>query len=333
VYTVLGGCGAKYEVTIDEILVRSTYRPSIAVARQYISPNGFIYLVGDSAHQNIPTGGYGMNMGLGDAFDLGWKLATVMKGHGGLALLRAYEQDRRPVALKTIERSGVHIAAHMTGGALLPMPYAELNSAAGETAKERVRKHYAENDGENRDLGIEMDYRYNSSICIPCPTMEEPAWLPSTYTPSTNPGSRAPHVFLKDGTAIFDKYGKYFSLIVFPQAGATENSVKLLLEAGAQNNVPVELVTLANEDNACKVWGNVQLVLVRPDGHVAWRGEDVLDAATAASIIRVVAGLVDGVPTGAQMQEVVPEKAFTGTVEVMKQDVQYELVRMGEFQT
>jgi FAD-dependent monooxygenase len=88
VYTILGGSGPKYEIKIDEILVRSTYRPSIAVARKYISPRSTIFLAGDAVHQNIPTGGYGMNMGLGDAFDLGWKLATVMKGYGGPALLK-----------------------------------------------------------------------------------------------------------------------------------------------------------------------------------------------------------------------------------------------------
>lgn len=74
VYTVLGGLGEKYRITIDEILVRSTFRPNVAVARSYISPKGHAYLAGDSAHQNIPTGGYGMNMGIADAWDLGWKV-------------------------------------------------------------------------------------------------------------------------------------------------------------------------------------------------------------------------------------------------------------------
>lgn len=74
VYRVLGGMGEDYEITIDEVLVRSTYRPNIAVARTYSALNGRVFLAGDAAHQNIPTGGYGMNMGIADAYDLGWKV-------------------------------------------------------------------------------------------------------------------------------------------------------------------------------------------------------------------------------------------------------------------
>lgn len=78
VYKVLGGMGEKYEITIDEILVRSTYRPNIAVSRNYSALNGQVFFAGDSAHQNIPTGGYGMNMGIADAYDLGWKVGKCL---------------------------------------------------------------------------------------------------------------------------------------------------------------------------------------------------------------------------------------------------------------
>jgi len=77
IYTVLGGMGGKYEIKIDQILVRSTYRPIIAVARSYTALNGRLFLAGDAAHQNIPTGGYGMNMGIADAYDLGWKVRDI----------------------------------------------------------------------------------------------------------------------------------------------------------------------------------------------------------------------------------------------------------------
>src|ERR1700761_6274689 len=87
VYRVLGGIHGEYRIEIDEILVRSVWRPNIAVARRWSSPNHRIHIVGDAAHQNIPTGGYGMNMGVGDAFDLGWKLAAVINGTGGSDLL------------------------------------------------------------------------------------------------------------------------------------------------------------------------------------------------------------------------------------------------------
>ena len=71
-----------------------------------------MFLAGDLAYQNIPTGGYGMNMGIGDAFDFGWKLAAVINGQGGNGLLVAYEAERRPVALRNVEHSGVHFKMH-----------------------------------------------------------------------------------------------------------------------------------------------------------------------------------------------------------------------------
>lgn len=112
VYEVLGGLYEKYPIKIDEILVRSVWRPNIAVARNYAGPHTRVFLAGDSAHQNIPTGGYGMNLGIGDAYDLGWKLAAVINGSAGKALLQSYEEERRPVALRNVERSGVHFDVH-----------------------------------------------------------------------------------------------------------------------------------------------------------------------------------------------------------------------------
>ncbi|KAL5320105.1 hypothetical protein ACEPPN_013167 [Leptodophora sp. 'Broadleaf-Isolate-01'] len=330
VYKVLGGTGLSYKIKIDEILVRSTYRPSIAVARKYISPKGTILLAGDAAHQNIPTGGYGMNMGLGDAFDLGWKIAMFVKGHGGPALLQSYEDDRRPVALNTIERSGVHTQVHIKGAGLMTVPYSELNSDAGKEAKKRVHEHYQENDGENTDLGIEMDYRYKSSICIADPTMDEPEWKPSVYTPSTFPGSRAPHVFLEDGSAIFDHFGKYFSLIDFRTEDETQSNAELLLDSAAKKNFPLKHVKLQNENHARKIWGNVPLVVVRPDGHVAWRGSAV-NAASAVEIIDRIAGITEEAQTSVQHVNNL-SKMFSGTVGVTVQDTKYELDKMGAFQ-
>lgn len=332
VYTVLGGSGPKYEIKIDEILVRSTYRPSIAVARKYISPRSTIFLAGDAVHQNIPTGGYGMNMGLGDAFDLGWKLATVMKGYGGPTLLKSYEEDRRPVALNTIERSGVHTATHVNGAALLNLPFTELGSEAGNAAKEKVREHYQKNDGENRDIGIEMGYRYKSSVCIPDPSMEEPIWKPSAYIPSTFPGSRAPHVFLKDGSAIFDHIGQYFSLIDFSTENETDSGAELLLDYAKQRKAPLKHVKLPNEDHARSIWGDVPLVIVRPDAHVAWRGTKVKDASAAKEIVDVIAGFVERPHDSTHDVDAVPQKKFSSVSEITVQDSNYKLEKMGEFQ-
>jgi 2-polyprenyl-6-methoxyphenol hydroxylase-like FAD-dependent oxidoreductase len=168
VYNVLGGSLAPYPIEIDEILVTSTWRPNICLADKYISPQGRVFLAGDSAHQNIPTGGYGMNTAVGDSFDIGWKLAAVLSGYGGPTLLQSYEDERRPVAARNLARSGEHWQTHST--------YWDMIRETGETVlkpgpdgdalRKRIHEHIQENDGENRDFGIELGYRYNGSPVI-----------------------------------------------------------------------------------------------------------------------------------------------------------------------
>lgn len=91
-----------------QVLVANRWSPHLLVADRY--GNGRVFLAGDAAHQYIPTGGYGMNTGIGDACDLGWKLAAVLQGFGGPGLLSGYEQERRPVGLRNREASRAHNA-------------------------------------------------------------------------------------------------------------------------------------------------------------------------------------------------------------------------------
>jgi FAD-dependent monooxygenase len=337
IYTCLGGLNEKYEIKVDEILVRSTYRPSIAVARNYCSSTGRFYLAGDAAHQNIPTGGYGMNMGLGDAFDLGWKLATVINGNGGDRLLQSYESDRRPVALMNIERSGVHMGTHLGVATLLqPDPTTvDANTAEGKDMRQKVHDYYQTHDGENKDLGVEMGYRYKSGICIPDEdNSSEPEWVPSQYTPTTWPGGRAPHVFLNDGSAIFDHFGKHFTLIEFV-SGDTEHGADFIVTAAKANSVLLSHVRLVGEENARRLWQR-SLVIVRPDGHVAWRGEKVNGPVKANEIVQIIAGIADPrTQNGQNGHTVVPngEKASTFImVEKAVQVNEYKLEKSGAFQ-
>jgi FAD-dependent monooxygenase len=335
IYRSLGGLGEKFEIKVDEILVRSTYRPSIALARQYSSPNGRIYIAGDAAHQNIPTGGYGMNMGLGDAFDLGWKLAAVINGGGGSRLLDSYEHDRRPVALLSIERSGVHMATHMNVGTILqPDPLAvDAGSEEGKKLRKAIHDHYQAHDGENKDLGVEMGYRYKSGICLPDDNPSaEPDWSPAHYTPTTWPGGRAPHVFLNNGTAIFDHFGKDFTLVEFlADKDRHDHSAESLLGAAKTLSVHLSHLRLVGEDRARQLWEK-RLVLVRPDGHIAWRSDKVIDQTLAGYIIGVAAGLVEPLRSnGGAVRE--NGKASTFSVVLNEtQDSEYRLEKMGVFQ-
>ena len=334
VHMVLGGLNNPYTIEIDEILVRSTYRPSIAIASSYSSPKQRVYLAGDAAHQNIPTGGYGMNMGLGDAFDLGWKMAATMHGWAGPGLLQSYEDDRRPIAMTCIERSGVHNAVHGKGAQLLGEhgPLADVSTELRQEVLRSVHEHYQLHDGENQDLGIEMGQRYESRVFVPEKQGQPPVWTPSKFNPTTWPGMRAPHVFLKDTTPIFDLYGTWFTLVDFSSCSSSQGA-DLLIDVAAEHGVPVKHLRLVDEEHARRIW-ETDLVLVRPDGHVVWRGNTLSSKQEATAIMRTTTGNLE--PPTETVQEtngaVAIPKHFSSITTMVTQNTEYELDKMGEFQ-
>lgn len=342
VYQALGGLHGPYPITIDEILVRSTYRPNIAIARRWASDHRRVFLAGDAAHQNIPTGGYGMNTGIADAFDLGWKLAAVINGYGGEGLLESYEQDRLPVATQAIERSGVHMASHFEVANIVNgrAGLIAADSNEGRRLRKEIADHYQRHDGENKDLGVEMGYRYVSPINIR-DSSPEPAWEPRNYTPTTYPGMRVPHVFLGDGTSIFDRFGKVFTLIEFVDDGDQHQDIGsgLLVISAEARKVPLKHVKLIAEQHAHQLWEK-RLVLVRPDFHSAWRGMHITTRETADDIIATVTGTeISSLGDQSTAQElkmngnVTPTPTpFTSTIGITTQTGNFELDRRGEFQ-
>jgi len=290
VYTVLGGLNGSYEVEIDELLVRSVWTPVIAVARNYASPSHRVFLAGDAAHQNIPTGGYGMNMGIGDAYDLGWKLAASIQ-YAGPELLRSYEPERRPVAMRNVEHSGTHMQVHLSLNDFLGEgdPHRiDKPTEEGKALRQKIHEHYQAHDGENKDFGIEMGYIYESKVIQRSkPGEVKPPFRASQYTPSTWPGSRVPHVFLSDESAIFDHFGKDWSLVTFTN---NDTDVEMLLTSAASLNIPIKHVDIRGEEHTHSVWG-FDLVLVRPDEHVAWRANSIGSIVEARQILEIAVGL------------------------------------------
>jgi FAD-dependent monooxygenase len=296
IYRVLGGMGDPYQIDIDEIIVQSTYRPTVAVAKAYSGPQHHVFLAGDSCHQTIPSGGYGMNMGLADAFDLGWKLAARVQGWGGPQLLASYEAERRPVAELMLHWGKVH------GGKLLGLPLAvkldasiiDSPDARGQELRAAIDKYVQTNDGHNQSFGVEMGYRYQSRICVASKMDTEvppPQFDPRSYIPTTHPGYRAPHVFLRDGTAIFDKFGKEFTLVEFSEAmpDASGSDSKVFEDAAMKQSIPLKVVSLVGESHASQIWA-ARLVLVRPDGFVSWHGHGIDGAADAEQILLQATG-------------------------------------------
>ncbi|PYH37631.1 monooxygenase [Aspergillus neoniger CBS 115656] len=258
VYAALGDSGPPQPITIDKIL-------------QFRSPKKRVFLAGDSAHQNIPFGGYGMNTGLGDAYDIGWKLAMFLNDQGGERLLESYETERRPVAVRNVAMSGRHAQVHMNyAGWVRQTSEGEVrsNSPEGQALRERIRCHVYANDGENKSLGIEMGYRLSSSIILlEEDPIKEPRCSERDYVATTWPGSRVPNIMLKDGVSIHDRLGPDFTLVDFTIDGAY---AKELDRATPKVTKRLTIVHLPQETMARKLWER-SAVLVRPDMHVAWR--------------------------------------------------------------
>ncbi|KAH6977517.1 FAD binding domain-containing protein [Ilyonectria sp. MPI-CAGE-AT-0026] len=321
IHKVLGGSHAPCHIKVDEVLVCSSWRPSIAFAQNYATESLRVFLAGDSAHQNIPTGGYGMNTAVGDSFDLGWKLAAVINGWGGSHLLRSYEIERKPVAIRNIERSGVHHKVHQdyTEWIAEAGPGA-LTSSTDEGAAlwERIKTHVLSHDGENKDHGVELGYRYNGSPIVvedAHDTEAEPEWNYRDYVPSTWPGARAPHVYLDNGkTSIFDHFGPAFTLVDFTLDGRWAAQFDAI---ASQLQVPLKLVPLPLQQHARRVWGR-DAVLIRPDDHVAWRSPVHKEEDDIERVLKIATGRDALEPsdknTSDYTLESVKKSGFTGTV-------------------
>ena len=330
IYRALGGLYDDFIIEIDEILVRSVWRPNIAVTRKWHSPNYRVFLAGDSAHQNIPTGGYGMNMGIGDAFDLGWKLAAVINGQGGDGLLVAYEAERRPVALRNVEHSGVHFKVHQDLESIIAgQDPKRVDAASDEGAglREKIHLHYQRHDGENKDFGIEMGYRYKSPVIIQEANEMEPLFDPHQFVPTTWPGGRAPSLFLSNGTAIYDIFDKHWTLLSF---SAEDSGANHLVNAAKQQNTPLTLVDVSKDGHAKAIYEK-PLVLIRPDHHVAWRGLTVHSLETARTIMEIITGKAATLAPSSG-HEAQPGLAFTSTGGMSTQVNGFALEQMGEFQ-
>ena len=230
-----------------------------------------------------------MNMGIADAWDLGWKLASVINGSGGEGLLESYEAERKPVAVRNVQRSGDHFKVHLGVQQLLvgsdPRSLGEEDDEA-QKVRHKIHEYYQQHDGENKDFGIEMGYRYKSSVIVCDQSGPEPEWTPSKYTPTTWPGGRPPHVFLSDGSPIFDHFGKHWTLVDFSRTGC---GGQYLVEACHTQGTPLAHINLVDEEHARKLYER-PLVLLRPDQHVAWRGDSVDSLNDAERIVRTVTG-------------------------------------------
>lgn len=256
--------GTKFEY---EILQSNPWNANFVVAERY--REGRVILAGDSAHQFVPTGGYGMNSGIADAAGLSWVLAACINGWGGDKLLDAYEFERRNTAWWHLEAAQRHMDVRLEIGAFYAAAGDILaDNPDGEAARRALAaKIEAIGNAENESWGVELGYRYDHSPIV-CGETDLPPIDPLTYVPNTAPGARLPHVFVEDGVSVHDLLGLWFSLVALDDVDTTS-----LERAAKELDVPLAIVRLDRPDLRSIYQSN--LLLVRPDQHVAWRGDSL----------------------------------------------------------
>lgn len=222
-----------------EIVATDPWKAKMLLADRYGTDR--IFLAGDAAHLNPPWGGHGFNTGIGDAVNLGWKLAAVLHGWAPHDLLRSYGSERKPIAEQTIAEAARNMAtlAPDLADPRLSGTSAEFEAVRADVASAIQRSK----DSEFHSLDLVLGYSYQGSPVI-----------------SDNGGARLPHRWLAPDDSRYDHLGRGFTLIGdFGSALAAEFAA-----AAADESVPLTLF----DDPSCGV------ALVRPDQHLAWVAGD-----------------------------------------------------------
>jgi 2-polyprenyl-6-methoxyphenol hydroxylase-like FAD-dependent oxidoreductase len=250
-----------------EMLYVGEWKQNLLLADRY--GDGRVFLAGDAVHLVIPTGGLGMNSGVGDAIDLSWKLAAVLQGWGGPNLLPSYEIERRLVGEHNVAASRYATVGRRKWRAAYRPEIRDATPAGAAARTELTRIADVEQRKSNEMIGAELGYRYIGSPLIAAEAGEGPEYDFREYTPTTWPGARLPHAWLADGTAMQDRigYGRGYTLL---RLGGTQADIEPLRNSFRTMGAPLQVLDMP--DAAPRDIYGRDLLLLRPDLHVAWRG-------------------------------------------------------------
>ncbi|HTF13027.1 MAG TPA: FAD-dependent monooxygenase, partial [Asanoa sp.] len=223
-----------------EVLASNPWTAEALTAERYA--DGPVFLVGDAAHRFPPAGATGLSAAIHDAHNLAWKLAAVFHGHAGPALLDSYRAEREPVGLRNADETGAAWSRVFSGTGA---PFAGRSLAQ-----------------------IDMGYQYRSAVVTPdgAADADPPG---AGYKPTAAPGCRAPHLPLADGRSTLDLFGTEHTLLTAPEGTGWRSAAQ---PAASRLGVPLSSHVITDP-----AWPTAYgttpagAVLVRPDGHVAWR--------------------------------------------------------------
>jgi hypothetical protein len=256
------GVGGQFEY---ELLAKEDWIGRRLVANKLRS--GRIFICGDAAHLWVPYAGYGMNAGIADAMNLSWMLAAHLKGWAPEAILDAYERERLPITDQVSRFAMRHAKGAIYERTHLP-PELEEDTPAGLAAREAVGKAaYDLNVQQFACAGLNFGYFYDASPIIAYDGEAQPRYSMSEYIPSTVPGCRAPHIWLAGSRSLYDALGHDYTLLRF------DPTLDVSDLTGAAAEVRLPLVVLDVREQPAPPLYRHKLVLVRPDQHIAWRGE------------------------------------------------------------
>ena len=264
-----------------EMLSCNPWRQNLLLADRYQDRR--VFLAGDAVHLVIPTGGLGMNSGVGDAIDLGWKLAATLQGWGGPRLLESYEIERRQIGDRNVGASRYANLGRRKWRSMWRPDIRDDTPAGKRTRDTLAAVADVEQRKTNEMIGAELGYRYVNSPVI-CDIPGGPEHLFRTYEPTTWPGARLPHVWLDDGTAMQDRIPVQGFTIL--RLGGTKADATALAKAIAAHGAPVTVLDVPDQI-ARDIYG-YDLLLLRPDLHVVWRGHEPPE--NAAEIAAIATG-------------------------------------------
>jgi hypothetical protein len=224
---------------------------------------GRVFLCGDAAHIWVPYAGYGMNAGIADAANLAWLMAAHLAGWAPAAILDAHERERLPITEQVSRFAMDHAHSMIRRRRAIPEAIEDAGPDGDALRAEIGREMYDLNVQQYCCAGLNFGYFYDRSPLIAYDGEAAPAYSMGTFTPSTVPGCRTPHVWLADGRSLYDAMGADFALVC---SGGRDGSEPLAALA-AKRGIPLKIVDEAG------IAYDRRFVLSRPDQHVAWRGD------------------------------------------------------------